>query len=50
MIEVRLAEEHVNKMLASEAIVTQMAVGSLLSKDAGKEFKKLIKRLTDGSE
>lgn len=50
MIEVRLAEEHVNRQLATEGIITQMAAMSLFSKEGGKGFKKLIKGLTDGSE
>jgi hypothetical protein len=50
MVEVRLAEEHVNRQLATEGIITQTAIASVLSKEGGKAFKQLIKGLTDGSE
>lgn len=50
MIEVRLAEEHVNRQMATEGIIVQTAAMSLFSKEGGKAFKQLIKGLTDGSE
>ncbi len=49
MIEVRLAEEHINRLLVSQAVTTQSAIGSVLSKEGHKAFKKLIEGLSDGN-
>lgn len=48
--EAALVVERDNGQLASEALLMQMAVSSLFSKEAGAEFNKLITRLTDGGE
>lgn len=48
MAETRLAEQTVNRQLVTEAIVMQHTIASVLSKEGGKAFKKLIERLTDG--
>lgn len=40
----------INSQIATEALVMQMAIFSILNKEGGREFKKLIKRLTDGDE
>lgn len=40
--------QRTNQTLASETLLLQMAVSSLFSKDSGREFQKLITRLTDG--
>ena len=46
--ESRLTANVLNLQIASEAILTQLAVHSLFSKGAGEEFGKAVKRLTDG--
>lgn len=48
--EVTLAVERDNQRMATETLLIQMAVSSLFDKGAGKEFNKIISRLTDGSE
>lgn len=48
LIETRLAEQTVNRQLVTEAIVMQTTIASVLSKEGGKAFKKLVERLTDG--
>lgn len=48
--EAELVVSRDNNQLASEALLTQMAVSALFSKEAGREFQKLISRLTDGGE
>lgn len=40
--EAAVVEERLNSAAVTNAVLTQMAVASLLSKEAGKEFKKLI--------
>ncbi len=45
--ETRLARERVNRDQANEAMLTRLAVHSLLSKNAGQEFNKRIKKLTE---
>lgn len=45
--EARLAVERQNGHHATTAILTQLAVVSVLSKDGRKEFKKTIRRLND---
>jgi hypothetical protein len=44
--ETRIVRRRVNRDLANNAILTQMAVGSILSEKAGKAFQKRIKELT----
>lgn len=44
--EARLVVERLNGLEATRAVLTQMAVASLLSKDAGTGFKNLIASLT----
>lgn len=36
--------------MATETLLLQMAVSSLFNKEAGRDFQKIIKRLTDGGE
>lgn len=48
--ETELVVARTNQILATETLLTQMAVSSLFSKEAGRDFNKLIKRLTDGGE
>lgn len=45
--ESRLAVERRNSEFATTAVLTQLAVVSVLSKDGRKEFKKTIRRLND---
>jgi hypothetical protein len=47
MIEVRLLEEHMNRQIATQAIATQTAIASVLSKEGGKAFKQFIERMTE---
>lgn len=44
--ETRLVRERTEGLLATEAVLTQMAVSSVLSEKAGKEFNKMIKKLS----
>jgi hypothetical protein len=44
-VEAELVAERENRRIATEAVLTQMAVSSVISKQAGKEFRKVIKRL-----
>ncbi|MDX0622903.1 hypothetical protein GOD54_23675 [Sinorhizobium medicae] len=46
--EVDLVVTRTNHTLATETLLIQMAVSSLFSKDSGREFQKLMTRLTDG--
>lgn len=48
--EAELVVQRIDQASASEALLLQMAVSSLFVKDAGREFQKIIKRLTDGGE
>lgn len=57
--EARIAYARVNAQMASEAVLTHAAIGSIVaaalggkgkSKDATKAFNKLIKGLTDGAK
>lgn len=41
--------QRTNHDVATETMMLQMAVSSLFSKEAGREFKKIIQRMTDGS-
>lgn len=43
--EAWMARERLNRELASQAILTQLAAGSILSEKAGKAFKKEIRKL-----
>lgn len=45
--ETRIVRQRVNRDLANTAILTQMAVGSMLSKEAGKAFDKRVKQLLE---
>lgn len=45
--EAELVVERTNTYQATEAILIQLAIGSALSKDAAKEFKKVITGLTN---
>lgn len=45
--EARLVGDRLNGQMATEAVLTQMAVSSVLSKKAGKEFDKMIKRMSE---
>lgn len=44
--EAELVVERLNSQMVTEAILVQSAVASLLTKEGGKEFTKLTKRLT----
>lgn len=44
--ECQLIVERINNEKVTEAILIQSAVASLLSKEGGKQFSKLVKRLT----
>lgn len=43
--EVALVTERINSILVTEALLTQMAVSSLFSKEAGKAFKEIVEGL-----
>lgn len=43
--ESRLAVERINRFHATQAVLTQQAVASILSKDGAKEFKNTITEL-----
>jgi hypothetical protein len=45
--EVRLVRARLNRELANSAILTQMAIGSILSQKAGKAFDKHVKKLLE---
>lgn len=45
--EARLVVERKNGDHSTNAILTQLAVLSVLSKDGAKEFKKIVNRLND---
>lgn len=47
--EASLVTERLNGLEATRAILLQMAVSSVLSKKAGQEFKRAVKRLTEGA-
>lgn len=44
--EAALVMERINNMAATEAILLQQAVSSVLSKKAHKEFEKTLKKMT----
>ena len=43
--EAAVVEERMNSVSVTNAVLMQMAVASLLSKEAGKEFKKIIEKI-----
>lgn len=45
-----LVTSRLNQVMATETLLLQMAVSSLFNKEAGRDFQKIIKRLTDGGE
>lgn len=45
--EAFIVAERTNLTIVTEAVMTQLAVASLLSKDAGTEFKKVIRSMTN---
>jgi len=48
--EAELVVSRQNQTLATETLLIQMAVSSLFAKEAGREFQKIISRLSDGGE
>ena len=46
--EAGLVVARTNGYLATQAVLFQMAVSSILSKDAGKAFNKRVKKLSGG--
>lgn len=48
--EAALVVERVNTLEASRAVVMRAAIASVISKPGMKEFKKLIRELSDGGE
>lgn len=47
-LESEIVVERINKHLADEALMTQLAVSTLMSEEAGKTFNERIKDLTNG--
>lgn len=45
--EVQLARERVNRMLASQMLLTQSAIASIFTKKSVQDFGEAIERLTD---
>lgn len=48
--EAKLVVERRNRAHATDALLVQMAVASILSKDGAKEFSKKIKGLSSGDQ
>jgi hypothetical protein len=49
-IEVELATERINRRIATEALVMQAVVGTVMGgKEGAKHLKSLLKRLNDGN-
>ncbi len=48
--EAEIVMDRQNRTMASEAVLLQAAVSSVLSKPAAKEFGRLIKRLNEGGD
>lgn len=46
--EAHFVVQRTNRDVATETLMLQMAVSTLFSKDAGRDFNKIIKRMTDG--
>lgn len=47
-IEAEIVAQRINRDHATAALLTQLAVSTILSEDAGKTFNERIKELTDG--
>ena len=47
-IEAEIVVDRINKHLADEALLTQLAVSTLMSESAGETFNDRIKDLTNG--
>lgn len=47
-LEVEIVRDRINALIATEAVVLQAAVSSILSKDAAKAFTKLVEAMRDG--
>lgn len=45
--ETRIVRNRVNREMANTAVLTQLAVSSILSKEAGKAFEKHVKSLLE---
>lgn len=45
-VESQLVVERLNQQAVTQAVLLQLAVGSILSKKTGSEFKKTIKKLS----
>ncbi len=45
-VESQLVVERLNQQAATQAVLLQLAVGSILSKKTGSEFKKTLKKLS----
>jgi hypothetical protein len=46
--EARIVREHLNRQETTRATLLQMAVASVLSKDAAREFSRTIARINEG--
>lgn len=46
--EAEMVTNRINNDMATTALLNQMAVSSLFSKEGGEQFTKIIKELTDG--
>ena len=47
-VEALLIRRRVNGLMATEAVLVQMAAASVISKKAGKAFEKRVKAMTKG--
>jgi hypothetical protein len=47
--EARIVNERLNQMMATQAVLTQMAAASAISSEAIGRFQEMIARLTDGN-
>lgn len=47
-MEAEIVRDRLHGLMISDAILTQHAVGSLLSKEAAKSFKELVESLSNG--
>lgn len=43
--ETRIVRQRIEREMANTALLMQLTIGSVLSEDAGKEFKKQVRRL-----
>lgn len=48
--EADLVVDRINNDLSTETLLLQMAVSSLFSKEAGRDFHKIIMRLSNGGQ